>query len=105
MNLPRSAALAALPCLLLTACGSPMVWYSPEGAESARQLRMDLAGCRSYGEAHKGAVGGWNGGSFLASSLIADGAKNSAIENCMISKGYEKVKQGEVPAGKPFVKE
>jgi hypothetical protein len=97
--------LVALPCLLLTACGSPQVWYSPDGAQTARQIRMDLAGCRAYGAANKSGLAGWNPGSMFAAAMISDGASKTAIEQCMIAKGYDRISQKDLPVSKPFVKE
>ena len=85
----------------------PEVWYNPEHTRDtpANYPARDLAACRMGGVSTGTAIGGYNPGSFLAGAMINDGRKKEFVENCMISKGYLKVRQSLVPAGIPSIRE
>lgn len=95
--------LPLLATLLLTACGSPRVWYK-EGA-TQQQIRQDLAKCRMEASRIGTSIGGYNAGSYIASAMADGGRKKEFVRECMFSQGYSLTKESALPPGETGVKE
>ena len=111
MKLSQRPILIALAALLLAGCASgpkqgtgPAVWYKP-GVTEQQQLIRQFAKCRMISNQGGSGLAGWNGASLLATAMADGGRRKDVLHDCLVSEGFMLVRQSEVPAGLPFVKE